>query len=174
MTQMDHETKVVERHEPFRLSPETRILMDELRKLEVGEIARWDDLRRRRGIDYQERGHLTITARRNLAGEGIHVDVVHGVGLKRLTEPEAVDFSEGQQTAITRKARRNVRWLMTINADDLDEANRGRLEHQRLFATAFVAVGKASKKKPALTNGSKTAPTLKHLLGEIADTAPDK
>lgn len=152
---------------PFIMSPECAALMDELRKLKIGDVAEWESLKAQRGIDYQRRNYLVQTARRRLAVENIHFAVIAGLGIKILTKEEAVEYCQGRREMAGRHIKRTARTLTTISADELDGDGQKALLRERIMTGALLKVSRA-KPDQIMRIGEGKAPSIPSLLEALA------
>jgi hypothetical protein len=99
----------------FELSADSRFLLQELRKIRVGETVVYDALST--AIGRPVRGNfssLQTAVRRLLRDDGIVFANVRGVGFKRLDDASIVRLGESETDATRRRARRTVRKLTSI------------------------------------------------------------
>lgn len=169
---MDTQTQaqVVKRFPPFRMSPETTALIDDLRVLKPGEVLTYAELHARRGVDYQNKKRgCFYTAQRTLWNEEIFIDTVTKVGFRRLTEAEAVDFAQGRRELATRHTKKTIGVLVKINADKLDEDAKRHLEIERLRSGAMYRIATVDTRKLIPANTSGKAPNIKAFLRIAAE-----
>lgn len=99
----------------FELSADSRFLLQELRKVQVGETIGYDTLStaigRLVGGDFSS---LQTAVRRLLRDDGIVFANVRGVGFKRLDDADIVRLGESETDATRRRARRTVRKLTAV------------------------------------------------------------
>ena len=164
------QAQVVKRYPPFRMSPETTALINDLRALEPGEVLTYEELHSRRGVDYQDKKRgCFYTAQKNLWNEEIFIDTVTKAGFRRLTEAEAVDFAQGRRELATRHTKKTMGVLVKINADKLDDDAKKHLEMERLRSGAMFRIATVDTKKLNPANTSGKAPNIKAFLNMAAD-----
>lgn len=105
----------------FELSDETRILIAELRKPDVGDVITYDQMRKITGKDIQrEKRSALATARWRLEqDEGVFFGVVVGIGLQRVTDAEAARSQERRLNHIHKSAARSERRAAAINFENV-------------------------------------------------------
>lgn len=130
----------------FQTSVETRLLYARLRKLEIGEIVTYRELTQIISQDVQNeaRGALTSARRMALRDDGIICDAIHNVGIKRLSDSEAVQSSTQTFARVRRLAHRGAERLVTTNPDALSQEDRIR---RNASLSAFAVVKLMGKPK---------------------------
>jgi hypothetical protein len=111
----------------FRRSADTEALIRFMRGKPVGEVisnAALAEIVRR---PHDKSGHVVASARRALWREREFWRPIRGVGLKRLTEAEAVGVGDDAANRIKRAAKRTGRQLAVIAMDKLSDAQKATL-----------------------------------------------
>jgi hypothetical protein len=99
----------------FELSADSRFLLQELRKVSVGETIVYDALSAAIGRPVKGNfSSLQTAVRRLLRDDGIVFANVRGVGFKRLDDASIVRLGESETDATRRRARRTVRKLTSV------------------------------------------------------------
>ena len=112
----------------FSMSADTRAAFDLLASAKVGGTVTYDDLAAvtRRDVRGDDR-YVVASARRALEREGVIFGVLHGVGLKRLTDAEILADAERAYPRIRRASRRAaLRALSIENFDALSAEDKSR------------------------------------------------
>lgn len=99
----------------FELSADIRFLLQELRKVGIGDTASYETLSSAIGKTVSGTFSALHTAiRRLLRDDGIVFANIRGVGFKRLDDEEIVRLGESETDATRRRARRTVRKLTAV------------------------------------------------------------
>lgn len=121
------------------MSADTRVLIDHLRSLGVGEVASYANLTKAIGKDVRARRHSLHSAMRHLLREGKVFAAVMGVGIKRLNDQEIVAVGDEGLRRMRKMANRISRKLSCVtDFDALPEKQRYR--HNALMSLS-MAVG---------------------------------
>ena len=92
---------------------------------------------------------------------------IFGQGIKRLTDGEMPDESEGRRRSLRRKANKAGRLTQCCNVENLDDGQRRRFftNMAQVSLAALLASNSSHKKIEASTNGIKILPDAKKTLG---------
>jgi hypothetical protein len=123
----------------FDLSIETQDLLRYMRQsMEVGKVWTYEELDDAAKCDVRAKSCLNTARRRLERDDGVVTAAVRGVGLKVLSDSEAILSTSSDLRSIMRKAKRATYRISTVDYDDLSEE--GKLAHnakmtQLLFVT---------------------------------------
>jgi hypothetical protein len=99
------------------------LLMERLRKLEVGEVVSYDELGGiiKRDVRGKARGSLHTAMRRVLRDDNMVCECVRTVGVKRLDDPGIIDVGQTGVQRVHRSARRSLEKVSKVS--QLDKLN---------------------------------------------------
>lgn len=157
----------------FKMSADTRFLFQELKKLGPGDTVSYADISALLGREINGASPVLQSAKKACLRESIVIDVVRGVGLRRLRDDEIVRCIDKDLGSIRRKSRKGVRKLVSVQ-DFSALSPRDQLSHSVkmtvLSMTAEVSSDKSMKKleKPVAARASELSirETLSALLGK--------
>lgn len=129
-------------------SVETRLLYEQIRKMEVGQVLTYEELNAICGGNTQQerRGNLT-TARKKAEQDlpGLIVDTVMGVGIKRVEPSAMVGILERKIKHISRTARSSVKRASRIVIEDMDRSDRASFAARISLLNLQANMGKAKQ-----------------------------
>lgn len=129
----------------FEKSDDTRIIENALRQTADGNIMLYADLSSKLGRDVRQlcAGNLA-TAKKNLVSESIFFGVVRGIGLKRLSNEEALLVSKSHLLKSRKSAKRAVNSLMHVDYGSLSAD--GKKQHcMQAVQSTLILMSTASK-----------------------------
>lgn len=145
----------------FKSSIETRELYDRLSKLAVGEMVTYEELSKLLGVkSVRASAAAALNYARHMAQRDhrIVTDAVWGVGIKRLSDSEAVAASSGTFSRIRRTAKRGIDRTTAVEFDTL--SNEDKIRHNAavsgLGVLRYLSKPKEIKKLEAAVNASQT------------------
>jgi hypothetical protein len=144
----------------FTSSYETRVVYQRLRKLAVGEVVPYRELSELIGEDVQTLGRGAVNSARRivLRDNRIVTDAVTNVGIKRLSDGEAVAGAARTFSKVRRTAQRGIDRLTAVDFDALPGGDKV-LHNASLSALAVVKLMGRSKSVERIAAAVNTADT---------------
>lgn len=133
------------------IGADTIFLLERLRQTPAGAVVSYADLSEVVGYDIRERRHRLATAVRKARNDhGLVFSAVHGVGLRRDTDPEIIVSSVAARRRIRKAARVHLKKLSVVEFAALEAADKVRhCAEASLFAATVHAASEATARKIA-------------------------
>jgi hypothetical protein len=128
------------------ISIDTKVLFDRLTKLEIGEVASYEELSSLVGNDVRNgsRWALQSARRKSLHENGAVFGAIPKIGIKRLTNDETADTGHHYRGKVRRAAQRGARIQATVDLTKLSNAKR---TESLIHLSYFGIVAHVSKEK---------------------------
>lgn len=134
----------------FRRTPATETLLSRLQKLDMGDVVTYGELSALIGDNVQTKGIGVLVSARRIAERDFQIvtDTINNIGLKRLTDQEAIKSGHRFRRKVRSAARRGVRRVNAAHFGQLpDEYKLLRNMHLSVFGAIDMFTRRHSVEK---------------------------